>query len=326
MSDTEDIDTYVDECPHDGEHIVLVPDGLEIKAEPVVDIVLKIDVNDEDCTDECSYDRHDIEVTEDEIDELNELDALQPISTVAVEDEGDILRKSFAEISKKPAYNGRIELILGPMYGGKSSELLRRVRKYSAIDIKCVIIKYAGDVRYSEDFATHDRQKHRAISCKEYLNDVHDECAGYDVIGVDEGQFFPDLVDFCEHMANEGKVVVVSALDGNSERENFGAVHQLIPKCEFIEKFRAMCKCGNEASFTHFLGDMDASGIKIGGVGEYVSLCRECYHKANPVVKVTPPVTPVSSFPSYHEVSTIRTFDVNVDPVANSYLVPIERK
>ena len=83
----------------------------------------------------------------------------------------------------------------------------------------CLIVKYAKDDRYSnQDISTHDRQMTAGISATE-LGDIKNKARKFSVIGIDEGQFFPDIVDFCEEMANAGKTVIVAALDGTFQRK-----------------------------------------------------------------------------------------------------------
>lgn len=115
-----------------------------------------------------------------------------------------------------------IDLVLGPMFAGKSTELLRKIKRYRVASKKCLLIKYANDTRYSEEcVSTHDKQMQKAVSCKD-LMEVKDIADEYEVIGVDEGQFFDNLLEFCETMANQGKCVIVAALDGTFERKPFG--------------------------------------------------------------------------------------------------------
>ncbi|KAG6936840.1 thymidine kinase 1, soluble [Chelydra serpentina] len=114
---------------------------------------------------------------------------------------------------------GQIQVIFGPMFSGKSTELMRRVRRFQIAQYKCLVIKYAKDTRYCTDgVSTHDRNTMEALSAC-YLGDVHQEALGSAVIGIDEGQFFPDIVEFCETMANAGKTVIVAALDGTFQRK-----------------------------------------------------------------------------------------------------------
>jgi thymidine kinase len=102
-----------------------------------------------------------------------------------------------------------------------------------------------------------------------------------DVIGVDEGQFMPDLLAFCEEMANAGKVVIVAALDGTYERKPFkeSQVLELIPRAESVTKLTAICfQCRAEAAFTRRIAGAGEE-IAIGGHELYVASCRACFDK-----------------------------------------------
>ena len=184
------------------------------------------------------------------------------------------------ECMKVSGRSGRIELILGPMYSGKSSEMLSRVKTHSYSRKTCVIVKYEHDTRYSTKFSTHDEITCDAIPSSKNLMSVIKKCVIHDVVAVDEGQFYDDLVLFCETLANLGIIVIVSALDGDFKRENFGQVHELIPKCESIIKKTASCECGDEAVFTHRM--VDSADVElIGGMDKYESLCRLCFNLKN---------------------------------------------
>jgi thymidine kinase len=103
---------------------------------------------------------------------------------------------------------------MGPMFAGKSTELLRRVNRLEISGKKCLSVKFAGDSRYSNNsISTHDLIKRMAVSCNK-LEELGDMWMDFDVIGIDEGQFFEDLVEFCQHAANKGKIIVTSALNG----------------------------------------------------------------------------------------------------------------
>ncbi|XP_036766306.1 thymidine kinase, cytosolic isoform X2 [Manis pentadactyla] len=149
---------------------------------------------------------------------------------------------------------GQIQVILGPMFSGKSTELMRRVRRFQIAQYKCLVIKYAKDTRYSSNFSTHDRNTMEALpAC--LLRDVAQEALGVAVIGIDEGQFFPDIVEFSETMANAGKTVIVAALDGTFQRKAFGTILNLVPLAESVVKLTAVCmECFREAAYTKRLG------------------------------------------------------------------------
>ena len=99
------------------------------------------------------------------------------------------------------------------------TELIRRMRRFQVANYACLIVKYAKDDRYSnQDVSTHDRQMTHGIAAT-LLRDIKSQAHKFNVIGIDEGQFFPDIVDFCEEMANAGKTVIVAALDGTFQRK-----------------------------------------------------------------------------------------------------------
>nr|XP_040124324.1 thymidine kinase, cytosolic isoform X1 [Ictidomys tridecemlineatus] len=209
---------------------------------------------------------------------------------------------------------GQIQVILGPMFSGKSTELMRRVRRFQIAQYKCLVIKYAKDTRYSNSFSTHDRNTMDALpAC--LLRDTAQEALGAAVIGIDEGQFFPDIVEFCETMANAGKTVIVAALDGTFQRKAFGAILNLVPLAESVVKLTAVCmECFREAAYTKRLGlekevapapccgrggrgtapSLSQSLLStlsgpccqvevIGGADKYHSVCRLCYFKKSSV-------------------------------------------
>ncbi|XP_007185838.2 thymidine kinase, cytosolic [Balaenoptera acutorostrata] len=173
---------------------------------------------------------------------------------------------------------GQIQVILGPMFSGKSTELMRRVRRFQIAQYKCLVIKYAKDTRYSSNFSTHDRNTMEALpAC--VLRDVAQEALGVAVIGIDEGQFFPDIVEFSETMANAGKTVIVAALDGTFQRKAFGTILNLVPLAESVVKLTAVCmECFREAAYTKRLG-VEKEVEVIGGADKYHSVCRLCYFK-----------------------------------------------
>lgn len=180
---------------------------------------------------------------------------------------------------REEMYTGNIQLILGPMFAGKSSELLRRVSRYQIAKKKCIVIKYIKDTRYdAECVATHDRQSFPAIPTDE-LSKVIEIVKDCEVIGVDEGQFFPDIIPFCEDLANAGKIVIVSALDGDFLRKPFGSVCDLIPLAEHIVKLKAVCMiCQRDAAFSKRITNESQTEL-IGGSDKYIAVCRRCYRQ-----------------------------------------------
>ena len=173
--------------------------------------------------------------------------------------------------------SGHIQLIFGPMFSGKTSELFRRIRRLSYAKKSCIVIKYANDNRYAENEAsTHDKVLMNAISATN-LYSVMDQVCDYDVIGIDECQFFADLVEFAEEMANRGKIVVAAGLDATFQRNSFGRILELIPLAELVTKLSSVCMmCQQEASFSKRIGTETDIEL-IGGSDKYLAVCRSCY-------------------------------------------------
>jgi thymidine kinase len=140
------------------------------------------------------------------------------------------------------------------------------------------------DVRYEDDYSrvvSHDLSNWlEAVAC-DRLNDAFDQALRADVIGIDEGQFFPDLKAFCEEMANSGKIVIVAALDSDYRREEFLGVCSLIAKAEKVSKLTSVCHlCKDDASFTARLSEETELKV-IGGMDKYRPVCRPCHASIN---------------------------------------------
>lgn len=174
--------------------------------------------------------------------------------------------------------NGHIKLIIGPMFSSKTSGLIMMVRRYVVAKKKCIVIKYVGDKRYTDKpkIVSHDNISYQAMECGKTLSLLTD-LSQYDVIAIDEGQFFADLVEFCEKWANKGKIVLVAGLDGDFKREPFGQMCQLVSKAEEIQKLKAICqKCYKDASFSQRIINSEEVEF-IGGSESYIAVCRSCY-------------------------------------------------
>ena len=173
---------------------------------------------------------------------------------------------------------GKIELILGPMFSGKSTRLIEIIRKSVYQAKKSIMVKFFADKRYSEksEVVTHDLIKYDSIDCKQ-LRDSFDKLKNYDVIGIDEGQFFPDLVEVCEELALLKKTVIVAALNGDFRMEPFPVIARLISKSDKIKLLKAYCfHCHKDAKFS--LRIVQSNETVLIGAGEaYKPACRECH-------------------------------------------------
>ena len=168
----------------------------------------------------------------------------------------------------------------GCMYSGKTSQLLKTARIHEVqLKKKVLYVQHHHDTRYkTNEIISHDSLWRVTAKSVENLSDL--DVSSYDVIALDEGQFFDDLVENCEAWAQEGKVVLVSALVSDYRREGFQNVLSLIPLVEEVVSLTAICHtCKKEAHFTHKmkLGDDNERQIEIGGKELYIPLCRRCY-------------------------------------------------
>lgn len=177
---------------------------------------------------------------------------------------------------------GKITLILGPMFGSKTSLLINNAKRYKLAKKNVVLIKYNKDDRYSVDsVCTHDKLFIKATFSCDNLKNLMDnsELMNADVILIDEAQFMGHIVEFSDKFASLGKIVVLAALNGNFKREEFNQVSQLVPKADEIIHLKAICTmCGNDAAFTKRMND-DTSIEIIGGENMYESRCRSCFDK-----------------------------------------------
>ncbi len=186
-----------------------------------------------------------------------------------------------------PKY-GVLKLIIGSMFSGKSSELIRRFKRYTIGGKKCVMVKYKQDVRYDEKtVTTHDNTKVNAIPCQN-LYEIDGLIKEYDVICIDEVQFYKDANIFCDKWANQGKIVEACGLNGTFERKPFHMISLLIPLAEDITYLTAVCKeTGSDAHYSKRLTDETAEEV-IGGSEKYTAASRETFfegHNKDGVVK-----------------------------------------
>ena len=176
---------------------------------------------------------------------------------------------------------GRIEVVCGSMFSGKTEELIRRMRRAQFARQKVEIFKPAIDVRYSEeDVVSHD-QKHIQSTPIDSAGSILLLSSDIDVVGIDEAQFFDEgIVDVCNELAYRGVRVIVAGLDMDYQGKPFGPMPALCAIADDVTKVHAICvKCGNLAYVSHRKVDNDQR-VLLGETTEYEPLCRECYQKA----------------------------------------------
>lgn len=176
---------------------------------------------------------------------------------------------------------GRIEVICGSMFSGKTEELIRRLKRAKFAKQRVEIYKPSIDTRYSEEeVVSHDQNAIAStpVDSSSSILLLADEA---DVVGIDEAQFFDEgLVEVCNNLANSGKRVIVAGLDMDFKGVPFGPMPALCAIAEEVTKVHAICvKCGALAYVSHRIVSGEKR-VMLGEQQEYEPLCRECYRKA----------------------------------------------
>jgi len=171
-----------------------------------------------------------------------------------------------------------LELILGPMFAGKSSLVLSKVRKANSLGWKCLLITSAVDTRSGKYIRTHDNDSVPAIAV-ETLDGIY--VKGYDMVVIEEAQFFENLYSFViDTVEVHKKKVIVAGLDGDSDRKPFGEILDLIPIADTITKCTSYCKqCndGTSALFSALVKGEKTGQVCVGGSDRYEPMCRKHY-------------------------------------------------
>ncbi len=177
-----------------------------------------------------------------------------------------------------PRAFGWIEVICGPMFCGKTEELIRRLKRAQIAKMKTAIFKPQIDNRYSEEHIV----SYNDSKLESYLITNAAEILGKaetaDVVGIDEAQFFGDnLVDVCQQLSRCKTRVVVAGLDKDYRSLPFGPMPAIMCAADYLDKLRAICvHCGEPASFTQRIST-EQDQVVIGETDKYEARCRNCY-------------------------------------------------
>ena len=183
--------------------------------------------------------------------------------------------------TKRRPKKGWVEVICGSMFSGKTEELIRRVRRSQIAGQKVEIFKPQLDTRYAKsDVVSHDKNAIPSTPVS-LSTDILLKIEAFDVVGVDEAQFFDEkLPDVCEVMANQGIRVIVAGLDMDFNGKPFGPMPELLSRAEFVTKVHAICMtCGDLAVYSHRTSLRDEL-VVLGEKEHYEPLCRACYNEA----------------------------------------------
>ena len=175
---------------------------------------------------------------------------------------------------------GWIEIICGSMFSGKTEELIRRLNRAKYAKQKIKVFKPIIDSRFKKDFVfSHDKNQIESKSVSK-SSDIKIKAKGYDVIGIDEAQFFDNgIVKICNDLANEGIRVIVAGLDMDYKGNPFGPMPNLLAIAEYVTKLHAICaKSGNLANHSYRISN-DKSLVHLGQKESYIPLSRVEFQK-----------------------------------------------
>jgi len=180
---------------------------------------------------------------------------------------------------QRRAEQGWVEVIAGPMFSGKSEELIRRVTRYGIARIPVQTFKPAIDTRYAaSEVVSHSKLSAAATAVadsEELLRSVEDRTV---VVGIDEGQFFDEgLVEVVELLAGAGKQLIIAGLDLDYLGRPFEPIPALMLRAEYVTKTLAVChRCGGPGLFTQRVISGDDL-VVLGATDAYEARCRRCY-------------------------------------------------
>jgi len=194
---------------------------------------------------------------------------------------------------------GYLELIIGPMFSGKTSRIVEIYNQCKFCNISVAVINHSIDNRYDEEqLTTHDQIKIPCIKTEKLfdiwiqhisLEDSIDKIprikdkfkiATSSVILINEGQFFPDLFEFVNSLLVERKKVYVCGLDGDFERKKFGSILDLIPLCDKVTKLTSLCSLCRDGTLGIFSMRLTRETEQtVVGSENYIPVCRKCYEK-----------------------------------------------
>ena len=192
-----------------------------------------------------------------------------------------------------PAGEGRLEVICGPMFSGKTEELLRRIRRAQIAKLPVALFKPATDKRYDDvEVVSHDKNAMSSIVVNgsqalwDHIQDARQRepgrREGFSIVAVDEAQFFDKgLPEVCNNLANQGYRVIVAGLDLDYEGVPFGPMPLLLALAEEVPRLHAVCvETGRAAHFSHRIAG-GQNQVELGAQDRYIPLARHAYVAAN---------------------------------------------
>jgi len=174
---------------------------------------------------------------------------------------------------------GYLEIILGPMFSGKTSRLLEIYKKCTFCNIPVTVINHISDKRYDQTMlSTHDKHM---IPCEflTTMSEIYLMPTLPQVILINEGQFFQDLEPVVKKLLNQGKTIYIAGLDGDFQQKKFGQILDLIPLCDKVTKLTSLCsKCKDGTAGIFSMRLTEDKEQTVVGSDIYIPVCRNCFH------------------------------------------------
>ena len=203
--------------------------------------------------------------------------------------------------------DGYLEIIIGPMFSGKTSRLLEIYKKCQIANIDSIILNHSSDDRYLTNNNNNNLFSHEKINAPcfsiqniyNYIENIETKSKHYElskkileskVILINEGQFFDDIFESVMMLVEmHKKIVYVCGLDGDYKRNKFGRLLDLVPFCDNVSKLPSLCTNCSDGTFAIFTNRTNTNCFKkilIGGKDDYSPLCRKCYLSKNLTIKI----------------------------------------
>lgn len=174
-----------------------------------------------------------------------------------------------------------IDIILGCMFSGKSTELIRRINRFKSIGKTVVCINHKIDIRSPKDvIKTHENDVLPALKTDKLMNIIfYPEFVNAEVVAIDEAQFFDDLLEFVKYAEKYNKSIIIAGLDGDYQRKPMGQILECIPLCDSVIKLKAydmIDRDGSSGIFTKRITE-DEGQVVVGDKDKYMAVSRKNY-------------------------------------------------
>ena len=216
---------------------------------------------------------------------MNSIKGIQPTNVISSQMAATSSTSTMSVNVNSGDEEGYLELILGPMFSGKTSTLKKIYDQCVYCSIPVMVINYSGDNRYSDDsvMSTHDKIMIPCImgtSIMETITNNPEKVSKSGVILINEGQFFDDIKCVIDLVEKDHKRVYICGLDGDFQKNKIGSLLDLIPYCDNVCKLKSLCsECRNgKAGLFSYRITNETNQVVI-GVENYKPLCRACYEK-----------------------------------------------